>query len=53
MKQLNLNEIKMVLGGVGGGVNPPDNPPRGTESESTNTDRSFQPASLPVEPDEG
>ncbi len=55
MKQLNLREVKIIKGGVGGGVKQPENPPRGDEKteQSTNTDGSYQPATLPVEPDEG
>ena len=52
MKQLNLSEIKMVLGGVGTGVNPPGNPPRGAEAQSANTDGSYTPPP-PPETEEG
>jgi hypothetical protein len=47
MKQLNLSEITMVSGGVGGGVKPPENPPRGAEAQSIEINGSYTPPPPP------
>ncbi|GMM84049.1 hypothetical protein [Pseudoalteromonas sp. MTN2-4] len=58
MQRLKLKDLERVtagIGGIGGGISPPKDPPRGDEKteQSTNTDGSYQPATLPAEPDEG
>ena len=52
MKQLELNDLSKVKGASGGAVISPELPPKATSSKSS-TDGSYQPATLPVEPDEG
>ena len=52
MKQLGLSDLNKVTGGAsGGGVELPDLPPK--KVNSGYSDGSYQPATLPVEPDEG
>ena len=57
MKQLEHSDLKSIFAGTGPGGTTvsPSLPPRGDEKaeKSTNTDGSYQPATLPVEPDDG
>ena len=53
MKQVELKHLKHVtggFGGIGGGITPPENPPR--EANSANTDGSYTPPP-PPETEEG
>ncbi|ALO43988.1 hypothetical protein [Pseudoalteromonas phenolica] len=57
MRQLILSDLRLIFGGTGpaGGTVVPKDSPRGEDKvdQTKSADGSYQPATLPIEPDEG